>query len=66
MEDSRYVWIGNMYKGVGVASTSLQCKVELLLTTDPLMVLFETLRSSMQHNYIPCLLVIAGRYVFLL
>ena len=62
MEDSRYVWIGNMYKGVGVASTSLQCKVELPLTAVPLMVLFDTLRSSMQHNYIPCLLVIAGRY----
>ena len=61
VEESHYVWIGDIYQGVGVASTSLQCNVELPLTTDPLHVLLECLRDSLQHNFILCLLMIAGR-----
>ena len=61
MEESRYVWIGNMYKGAGIASSSLQCSIELPLTTNPLNELFTILRSCMQHNFLPCLLMIGGR-----
>ena len=35
METSRFVWIGHLYQGVGVAANR-QCKIELPLTTDPL------------------------------
>ena len=62
IEESRFVWIGDMYKGVGVASPSLQCNIQLPLTTCQLNLLLETLRGSLQHNFIPCLLVMAGRY----
>ena len=34
--NGQYVWIGHLYKGVGVADVVQQCNVALPLTTDPL------------------------------
>lgn len=60
MEESRYVWISNVYSGLGVADATQQCNIELPLTSDPLRVLLGLLREASQHNFIPSLLLIAG------
>ena len=62
MEASSYVWIGDIFQGVGVATASQQCKIQLPLTTDPLNELLMMLRDSAEHNFIPTVLMIAGRH----
>ena len=62
MEMSRYVWIGHLYQGVGVAATQ-QCKIQLPLTTDPLKKLLMMLRDSAEHNFVPSVLMLAGKNV---
>ena len=63
IEESRYIWISNVYNGVGVADAAQQCKIELPLTSDPLKSLLDVLRETSQHNFIPSLLLIAGIYL---
>lgn len=60
IEESQYIWISNLYNGVGVADAAQQCKIELPLTTDPLRSLLGVLRETSQHNCFPNLLLIAG------
>ena len=60
IEESRFIWISNVFNGVGVADAAQQCKIELPLTSDPLRSLLAVLREASQHNFIPSLLLIAG------
>ncbi len=59
-EQSKHVWIGNIYHGPGVASSLDQCTIELPLRTEPLAVLLLALKQSMKHNFFPCLITMAG------
>ena len=57
---SKYVWIGHVFSGSGVASNAQQCSIDLPLTTDPLCNLMESLRVSMCHNFMPFVLTMAS------
>ena len=58
------MWIGDLYTGVGVAAASEQCDIELPLTTDPLRELLSVLEVTAKHNFLPCLLTIAGVFCY--
>ena len=60
IENSRYVWIGDVFTGDGVASAADQCRIELPLTTDPLCSLMASLQSHFQHNFLPCVMTMAA------
>ena len=60
MEDSKYIWIGHVFSGQGVACDGDQCTIELPLTTDPLCTLMESLRVYCKHNFMPCVLTMAS------
>ena len=62
MELSHYVWIGHLYQGVGVAANQ-ECKIHFPLTTDTLRALLLMLRDSLEHNFIPSVLMLAGKHV---
>ena len=59
MESSSHIWIGHLYKGVGLASTA-KCQMETPFSTDPLRNVLLTLRDITQQNYVPSILLIAG------
>ena len=59
-EQSKHVWIGDIYHGPGVASSLDQCPIELPLSTEPLTILLLALKKSMKHNFLPCLITMAG------
>ena len=61
-EDCCHTWIGDLYSGVGVAAASNQRNIELPLTTDPLRELLSVLEVTAKHNFLPCLLTIAGMF----
>ena len=63
--NSKYVWLGSMFRAVGVASEYQQCQIEFPLSTDLLAQLLNTLRSSMAHNFYPFLLTMAGMYIII-
>ena len=46
--------------GLGVASNTEQCSIELPLTTDPLCSLMETLRDRMSYNFMPCVMTLVS------
>ncbi len=64
IEESHYIWISNVYNGLGVAAAAQQCKIELPLTSDHLRILLGLLREASQHNFIPSLLLIAGILIY--
>lgn len=61
LESSKYVWIGDIYKGAGVAAVRDQCKISLPLSTHPLSSLVTYLETMGQHNFFPMIMTIAGR-----
>ena len=64
-DDSDYLWIGDLFKGHGVAQSSEECVIELPLTTDPLRSLMESLRVHFDHNFMPCILTMASSIIAL-
>lgn len=58
IEQSKHVYIGDIFQGPGVASC--QCSIELPLTTEPLTVLLVALKQYMKHNFFPCLIAMGG------
>ena len=60
VRESKYVWIGDIFEGSGVAADSQQCIIELPLTTQPLKHLLKLLQVRMKHNFFPSVLTIAG------
>ena len=58
LKGSKYIWLDNIFSGPGVASNTEQCSIELLLTTDPLCSLMETLRDCMSYNFMPCVMTL--------
>ena len=57
---SKYVWISDIFNGTGVAAESQECAIQLPLTTRPLRHLLQVLKGAMKHNFIPCVLTMAG------
>ena len=57
---SQHVWLGHMFRGPGVADENLKCSINLPLTTKPLKDLLHVLKRVMKHNFIPCILTMAG------
>lgn len=55
MEGSIYMWLGSVFKGVGVADDGICCR-----TTAPLHRLMCSLKAVMKHNFLPCILTMAG------
>ena len=53
LENSQYVWLGDIFCGPGVALACDACTIELPLTTNPLCSLVEHLKAHMQHNFMP-------------
>ena len=64
-EGSKYVWIGHLFDGPGVARSHQQCSIELPLSADPLCDLMANLEGSMQHNFLPCVLTMASGIIIL-
>ena len=62
LEDSSYVWIGDIYQGIGVAAESQQCKIAQPLATNPLSELIALLENCLEHNFSPCVLMMAGKF----
>lgn len=56
-ETSKYCWIGEMYEGPGIAPMITACKIQLPLSTTPLVKLYSWAKTNMCHNFIPSLLV---------
>ena len=61
VDGSNHVWLGNMYRGAGVADNSNNCSISLPLTTEPLSRLLHNLKAVMKHNFLPCVLTMAGK-----
>ena len=59
-DQSKHVWIGDIYHGAGVSSELDQCTIELPLSTEPLTILLAALRESMKHNFLPSVITMAG------
>ena len=59
-EESRYIWIGHLYAGPGVAEDGSACKIALPLTTDTLSTLLANLRMTMKHNFFPALFLVSS------
>ena len=64
-EVSKYVWIGDVFDGPGVARSYQQCSIELPLSADPLCDLVANLEGSMEHNFLPCVLTMASGIIIL-
>ena len=58
--ESKYIWIGHLYKGLNVAPDISACNVTLPLTYRPLVDLMEMLKSVMKHNYFPSVFTVAA------
>ena len=60
-EGSKHVWLGSMFRGAGVANYSNNCCISRPLTTEPLSRLLHNLKVVMKHNFLPCVLTVAGK-----
>ncbi len=49
-DDQQYVWLGDMYTGLGIAKAKEDCNIQLPLTIDPLCRLVNWIKESMLHN----------------
>ena len=60
IEDSKYVWIGDIYQGKGVAKE--QCRISEVMppSTDCLKSMLSLLRRTMHQNFFPAVMVISG------
>ena len=59
-EASKYIWIGHLVSGRGIAPQSTACPIPKPLSLRPLHKLFKWLERNMKHNFIPTVLVIGG------
>ena len=60
VKDSKYVWLGHIFRGVSVATDNHQCSIEMPLTTDPLAQLLTSLQNCVVHNFYPRIITMAG------
>lgn len=60
IHDQRYVWIGDIFHGAGVAHGSEECSIESPLMSDQLCVLVKQLKLTMKHKFMPCVLTMAA------
>ena len=60
INDSKYVWIGNIYQGKGVAKEVDQCKIMKPFSTDCLKSMLSLLHCTMLHNFFPAVMTISG------
>ena len=64
-EEGKYICIGDLYTGQGVAQQSEECIIEMPLSTDPLCTLVQSLKVHFEHNFIPCILTMASSVIAL-
>ena len=57
---SRFVWISHLYEGEGIANAHDACDIHLPLSIDPLRSMIEQLKVTMEHNFMPSLLVLGA------
>ncbi len=57
---SQYVWISHLYEGAGIAKATDASVIELPLSTEPLKRMFELLKLTVQHNFMPALLLLGS------
>ena len=60
VEGSKHVWLGSIFRGAAVADDSSNCCISQPLTTEPLHRLLCNLKAVMKHNFLPCVLTMAG------
>lgn len=60
IDESPYIWISHLLEGPGLAKPADAINIELPLCTEPLKPLTQALRSILQHNFFPGLLVVGA------
>ena len=60
INNSKYVWIGDIYQGKGVAKQVDQCEITEPFSTDCLKSMLCLLQHTMQHNFFPAVMTISG------
>ena len=60
LEQSKYIWIGHLYDGPGIAPCTTACNINVPLGTDPLVDLLIWAKLHLQHNFFPSLLIVGG------
>ena len=63
--ESRYIWIGHVFMGQGVACDTEQCTIELPLMSDPLCTMMTKVKQCYGHNFFPCVLTMASSIIAL-
>ena len=63
--ESRYIWIGHVFMGQGVACDTEQYTIELPLTSDPLCTMMTKVKQCYGHNFFPCVLTMASSIIAL-
>lgn len=58
--DSSYVWISNLFSGLGIPQESVSCEIGLPLSTEVLGQLLNSLKSHLRHNFYPALLLMGS------
>ena len=59
-DQSKYIWIGHLYDGPGIASCNTACPIHVPLSTDPLRNMVTWAKAHLKHNFIPSMLVVGG------
>ena len=63
--DSSFVWISDVFQGVGIPSPATACRISVPLTTGTLQPLLSTLADRLCHNFYPTLLVLGSAILVL-
>ena len=57
---SQYMWISHLFDGPGIASQREACPIKQPLTTESLHALVQHLAATMEHNFVPSLMVLGS------
>lgn len=60
MSDSKYIWISNVFSGLGIPLQSSSCDISLPITTQVLKPLLSALKTHLKHNFYPALLLMGS------
>ena len=64
-DQSKYVWIGHLYDGPGIASCKTACSINLPLSTDPLWNMVTWAKTHLKHNFILSMMIVGSSVMFL-
>ena len=60
IEGCKHVWIGDMFKGTGIAASAQKCAIQLPLSTKPLQHLLQVLKSVNETQFLSVCFTMAG------